>query len=72
MSPLVTLVYPVQDDGSRKREYVGADPEKIKVELDKLERGQEYLKMQKELKSIENKLWRIDNSMREAHYVFKW
>ena len=48
------LIYPTQDDGSRKREYVGADPVKIREALDLIENARRYEELKAETDEIEN------------------
>jgi hypothetical protein len=49
------LVYPVQEDGSRERKYIGADPEKIREALAGIERGQEYIRLKERKRQLEHR-----------------
>lgn len=48
------LVYPVADDGSRERRYIGADPEKIAEALAGIERGREYSYLRVRMEQMES------------------
>jgi hypothetical protein len=49
------LVYPVQDDGSRERKYIGADPERIAEALAGIERGIEYRRLEERKRQLEHR-----------------
>jgi hypothetical protein len=54
------LIYPMVD-GERKREYIGADPEKIQEALDKIERKDQ-------IADLENKLAIITTAISSTKY----
>jgi hypothetical protein len=50
------LVHPTAPDGSRKREYIGKDPEKIKAALARLERFKRHAVVTQEINTLKDKL----------------
>ena len=52
------LIYPMKD-GERRREYIGADPEKIKVALQAINRVHEY-------EALSNKLARTEGCLSQG------
>lgn len=50
------LVYPVDESGHRRRDYVGANSKRIKEEIAKLERGKAYDELKARLQSLESKM----------------
>ncbi len=52
------LIYPMKD-GQRRREYIGADPEKIEVALQAINRVHEY-------EALSNKLARTEGCLSQA------
>lgn len=61
------LVYPVQEDGSRERVYIGADPEKIAAALAGIERGVEYDQLEQRVRMLKDRANRCWSQLSYAH-----
>lgn len=65
------LVYPVADDGSRERKYIGADPEKIKAALAGIERGTEYQRLEVRMQQLKSRAARCNEYLTYAHSAIR-
>lgn len=65
------LVHPDENGNGRKREYIGADEQKIAEALGGIERGQKYLRCEARKTRLEMQLrniaYHLRNGDREAH-----
>lgn len=50
------LIHPTRSDGSRKREYIGADPSNIDTALAKVSRYEKFEETRKKLSDVERRL----------------
>lgn len=60
------LVYPTKEDGSRFREYVGCDPQRIADALERVERFKRWIylrKLRDDLKEKHRRAWSALNSV---------
>lgn len=65
------LVHPDEDGNGRKREYIGADEQKIADALAGIERGQKYLVCAARKKHLEQRLRDIAYHLTNAKYSAK-
>ena len=68
------LIHPMKD-GQRKREYIGANPEKIQEALDRIDRKSRFEELHNQLsevqRSLSNVRYHLTQAMGEAYRV-KW
>ena len=62
------LVHPTAPDGSRKRENVGKDPEKIKAALARLDRFKRHSQVTQEISTLSGK---IETTNRELENILQ-
>ena len=63
------LIYPTQPDGSRRREYIGADPEKQKAALTRISRHEERNQVIAQIASVDWQIRRAVNALTEYHRI---
>lgn len=57
------LIHPTDSNGNRKREYVGAEPQKIKEAQDKVNRFHQVIDLERKLAREESKLSHTENHL---------
>lgn len=66
------LIHPTAQDGSRKREYVGADPGKIREAMEAINRYNEVQDLKRELGSNEHRIRRAEQDLKAIMGILKW
>ena len=66
------LIHPTAQDGSRKREYVGADPVKIKEAMEAINRYHEVQELKRELNSNDYKIRKAEQDLKIIVGILKW
>ena len=59
----LVLVHPTDVCGHRKREYIGADPDKIRIALARVERFQRYQSLKNELATLNSRMQQAEESL---------
>lgn len=65
------LIYPTQADGSRKREYIGADTVKIQHALHQIYNAQSYDNLMRETNYLKNTLKMVQNKLNDLIYTLE-
>ena len=60
------LIHPTQDDGSRQREYIGADPEKQAEALARVEAHDKLVQVRAEIREVDHRLAAITGHLARA------
>lgn len=55
-----------QQDGERKREYIGADPINIQAAEDRIKRAKRHKELSIQLSAIDNGFWKLDNLIEDV------
>jgi len=63
------LVYPSDGNGDRKRDYIGADEDKITTALAGIERGQKYNQCKARKEALQSKMNRMKQYLNAARYA---
>lgn len=65
------LIHPTAPDGSRQREYIGCEPDKVKSALDKAKRGTNLKKLESELLELDMTANQLRLKLQAVYLLFR-